>query len=76
MMIVAAFVGAMISMGICATGIAKGRQYGYACCRRRNDRLYLLSHNGTCREPLRMMRKLLIFITGQEEVFQAQPGIM
>ena len=36
--------------GICATGIAKGRQYGYACCRRRNDRLYLLSHNGTCRD--------------------------
>ena len=39
--------------GICATGIAKGRQYGYACCRRRNDRLYLLSHNGTCRDLCR-----------------------
>ena len=75
MMIVAAFVGAMISMGFVllvsrkvdsmAMLVVAGVMIGYICSAI-TELVVTFADDA----------QLLIFITGQEEVFQAQPGIM
>ena len=47
-MILAAFVGSLISMGFRASGIQKSAEYVHAGDLRRHDRLYLLCGNGFC----------------------------
>ena len=69
-LIVAAFIGSLISTGVHSSDVKKSTSYGGTAGRRNHDRLYLFCYQQILLSRLQMIQTLSICMAGRREVFQ------